>query len=123
MSTCYADQTPVFKPAMRLIIAITNTNPTQVTTSFVHSYITGTIVRLDIPLACGMQQISGQFGPITVNSTTTFTIPIDSTSFDTFSIPINPVPSTNTCAMVIPIGELNSQLTAALQNVLTSAVI
>lgn len=118
MSTCYAIENPIFQPAMRLIAAITNGNPAIVTTTFNHLYISGTIVRLDIPIACGMQQINSQFGPITVTGDTTFSIPIDSTYFDPFAIPMSPPPSVNTCAQVVPIGEITSILYAAVQNVL-----
>lgn len=118
MSTCYANPNPVFKPAMRLVAAITNASPALVTTTFAHGYITGTIVRLDLPPAVGMQQANGFNGPITVTGTTTFTIPLDTTTFDIFAIPVSPPPQINTCAQVVPIGEINSILTAAVQNVL-----
>lgn len=118
MSTCYAQMNPVFQPAMRIISAITNSNPATVTTTFAHQYKTGTIVRLDIPPADGMQQISGQTFPIFVTGATTFTIPADTTNFDPFSIPVSPPPSVNTCAMVVPVGEVTATLIAATINVL-----
>ena len=118
MSYCWADPNPIFQPAMRLISAITQANPAVVTTTFAHQYITGTIVRLDIPFSDGMQQANGLFGPITVLSSTTFSITIDSTNFDPFAIPMSPSPHVNTCAQVVPIGEVNQILTAAVQNVL-----
>lgn len=118
MSTCFAYENPVFKPAMRLISAITQANPAEITTTFDHGYITGTIVRLDIPKAVGMQQADQFTGPITVTGTTTFTIPMDSTSFDPFAIPPSPSPHDNTCAQVVPIGEVNETLRAAVMNVL-----
>lgn len=123
LDRCYAYQHPVYGPAMRLITVITNANPAVVTTSFPHNYVTGTIVRLDIPPADGMQQINGMTGTIVVLSPTTFAINIDSTLFDTFAIPVAPTPTTQICAMVVPIGEDNGQLTAAVQNILTSPVI
>lgn len=118
MSTCIAIRNPVFKPAMRLIASITNSNPMIVTTTFEHGYISGTIVRLDIPPADGMQQADQLTSPILVTSSTTFTMAIDSTNFDSFAIPSSPPPFVNTCAQVVPIGEINSILTAAVQNVL-----
>jgi hypothetical protein len=122
MSTCYAIANPIFQPAMRLIASITNAFPAVVTTTFAHQYKTLTIVRLDIPVACGMQQANQLTGTIVVTGTTTFAIDIDTTLFDAFAIPMNPPPYVNTCAQVVPIGEDNSILTAALQNVLgTSA--
>ena len=112
---CYAVQFPAYQPAMRIVTAITQSNPAQITTSFAHQYASGIIVRLDIPLANGMQQLVGTSFlpityPITVTGITTFTIPVDSTSFQAF---------VNTeCCPVVPVGELNSQLTSATQNVL-----
>lgn len=118
MSTCYANPFPVFQPAMRLIAAITNANPAIVTTTFAHNYITGTIVRLDLPPAVGMQQANQFNGPIVVTGTTTFAIALDSTNFTPFAIPVDPLPQINTCAQVVPIGEVSSTLAAATVNVL-----
>ena len=123
LDRCYAYPSPTFQPAMRLITAITQANPAVITTSFANNYVSGTIVRLDIPIADGMQQVNGLTGTITVLSPTTFSINIDTTLFDPFSIPVAPAPSTQICALVVPIGESNGQLNAAVQNVLTSVVI
>ena len=118
MSQCYADPHPIFQPAMRLIAAISQSNPAVVTTTFANQYIDGTIVRLDIPEIDGMQELAEQLFPITVTSPTTFTIPIDSTHFQPFVIPISPPFHVNTCAQVIPVGEINSTLAASTVNVL-----
>jgi len=117
MPNYYANPNPLFQPAMRLITAITNANPAVVTTSFANQFITGTIVRLDIPFACGMQQANQLTGAISVITPTTFSINIDTTQFDAFVIPtFNP--QINTAAQVVPFAEINSILTAATQNVL-----
>lgn len=118
MSTCYADPAPVFKPAMRLIAGITTANPAVVTTTFAHGYISGTIVRLDIPAADGMQQIDGFVGAINVTGSTTFQVNVDATNYTPFAIPVSPDPHVNTCAQVVPIGEVDSILDAAVRNVL-----
>lgn len=118
MPTCYANPNPVFQPAMRIIAAITNALPAVVTTTFAHQYKSGTIVRLDIPPADGMQQITGQTFPILVTGDTTFTIPVDTSNFDAFAIPVSPSPHTNICAMVVPVGEVAPTLDAATVNVL-----
>ena len=118
MSTCYAVPNPYIQPAMRLIHSITNASPALVTTTFDHQYLSGTIVRLDIPVACGMQEADKQYGPIVVTSPTTFNFPLDTTYFTPFAIPVAPDPHENTCAMVIPIGEISQMLDAATQNVL-----
>ncbi len=108
---------PVFQPAMRIITAITNANPALVTTSFANNFITGTIVRIDIPPKFGMQQINQQFGPITVVSPTTFTIPIDTTLYDAFFVAAD-YPYNEQLAQAVSFAEINDILTAAVQNVL-----
>ena len=112
---CYSYPRPVFQPAMRVISAITNAFPAVVTTSIPHQYITGTIIRLNITPYHGMQQANQLFGPITVLSSTTFAIAIDTTTFDPFFIPSR---AKYTCSQCIAIGENNDILTAAEQNVL-----
>lgn len=109
-------QNPVFAPAMRIIQSITNANPAVVTTTFDHGYISGTIVRLDIPFADGMQQAHGKTGEIVVISDTAFSISIDTTLFDAFNFN----GSNTQYGQVVPIGENNAILTAAVQNILTS---
>lgn len=117
MPIYYANPTPIFQPAMRLISAITQANPAVVTTTFDHDYVTGTVVRLNIPTACGMQQANQLTGAISVISSDTFSIDIDTTQFQAFAIPVFSahVPSN---ATVVPVGEINSTLEAATQNVL-----
>ena len=118
MSSCFALQYPVYQPAMRIISAITQSNPMEITTTFAHLYNSGCVVRLEIAQADGMQQADQMFGPITVTGSTTFTLPIDSTNFTPFSRPESAPPSVNTCAMVVPIGEITADLNSAVQNVL-----
>ncbi len=116
--TIFPFQSPVFQPAIRIISAITQSNPAIVTTTINNLYITGTIVRLDVPQNAGMQQINQQFGPITVLTPTTFAIDIDSTLYDPFVQPTGAPPPAYQVAMSVPIGEINSILTAAVRNVL-----
>lgn len=108
---------PTYQPAMRIISAITNANPASVTTTFDHDYITGTIVRLVIPPGFGMQQADNVVGTITVTGATTFTVDVDTSTFDVFSIPVV-FPLSYQHATVVPIGEVNELLTAATENVL-----
>lgn len=115
---CIALQTPVFQPAARLISAITQSLNCVVTTTFPHQYVSGTIVRLDIPPACGMQQANQFFGPLTVLSDTTFSLPLDTTNFTPFVVPSGLGPHVNICAQCVPIAENNDILTAAVRNVL-----
>jgi len=112
-----AQQYPVFQPAMRPISAITSSLLVMITTSINHNYVTGEIVRIVLPLGFGMQQMNQVYGPITVTGLTTFTMPVDSTTFDPFHVP-SQYPQNQQYAQVIPIGELSGQLNAAYQNVL-----
>ena len=112
-----AQTRPVFQPAMRIISAITNAFPAAVTTTFAHQYVTGTIIRLDIPKGYGMVQANQLFGPITVTGDTTFTIPIDTTHFDAFTTPAS-YPLSYQSAQSIPTGEVNETLLAATVNAL-----
>ncbi len=117
MTTCFAFQRPVFQPSMRIITAITNAAIASVTTSFNHNYVTGTIVRLVIPLGFGMQQANDLYAPIIVKTPTTFDIAIDTSTFDPFVIP-SPTPAHYTCAQAVPMAEVNEILTAAVHNAL-----
>ena len=109
---------PIYQPAMRIITAITNAPMAQVTTSFDHLYLTGSIVRLDIPLGFGMQQANQQFGEIlTIPTPTTFTMSLDTTKFDAFFTPSG-FPESAQYAQVVPFAEDNSVLTSAVQNTL-----
>lgn len=109
-------QNPVYAPAMRVITNITNANPAVVTTSFNHGYITGTIARIDMPIGYGMPQIDQQTGTIAVLSPTTFSISIDTTTYEPYSTPqiVTQYPQ------VVPFAEINEILTAAVQNILTN---
>lgn len=118
MSQCYANPNPIFQPAMRLIAEISQANPAEVTTTFAHQYVSGTIVRLDIPEADGMQELASTIWPITVTGSATFTVPVNSTTFSAFAIPEDAPRHVFTCAQVVPIGEITSTLAAATKNVL-----
>ena len=113
-------QYPYLNPAMRIITAITNANPAQVTTNFDHGYITGSIVRLYVPPLYGMIQANFLKGSITVNSSNTFLIDINTTSFDPFVVPSIPTPPTPapTPPQCVPIGEDTDTLLSAFQNTL-----
>jgi hypothetical protein len=112
----FAQKFPVYQPAMRVIANITNSFPVTITTTFNHQYVTGLIVRIDVPLGLGIQQLNQMFGPITVTGNTTFTLPIDTTNFDAFILPT--ANSGYQDAQSVPIGEVSSMISAATQNVL-----
>lgn len=106
---------PQFQPAMRIITAITNGFPAVVTTNINHNYLTGLVVRLDIPETYGMQQANQKFAPITRIDATNFSIEIDTTLFDPFVVPLPAVVST--LAQAVPMAEVNSQLYQAVRDV------
>jgi len=112
-----AVENPTYKPAMRVINNITNMLNAEVTTTFNHGYLTGTVARLHIPLGYGIVQADSLYGVITVTGNTTFTIDIDTSKFDIYITPTT-FPLNYQYPNVVPIGEINSMLTAAVQNVL-----
>ena len=114
MAEITAIQNPTYQPSRRTITAITNAPLASITTSFNHQYLSGTIVRIYVPIGFGMQQINQQEGEIVVTSPTTFTIAIDTTAYDTFAVPMSNVQY----AQCVPVGELSDTLKAATQNVL-----
>lgn len=121
-----AVENPMFQRAMRTILSITQANPIVVTTTFNgttpgdHQYQTGLIARLIIPSGFGMVQANKKLAPITVLTTSTFSMDIDGTSFDPFVIPAIEPGHYGTVAQVVPVGEVNEILTESTQNVLSS---
>lgn len=109
-----AYQYPVFQPAMRIIASITNAFPAEVTTTFAHNYIPGTIIRLVIPREYIMIQADQLFGLITITGTTTFLIDIDTRLFSPFVVPVTVIQY----AQSVAIAEDNSTVYGALQNAL-----
>ena len=115
---CYAYRSPVFGPAMRIISAITNAEVPQVTTTFAHGYVDGTVIRFTIPPALGMIQLDQMSSPITVTGSTTFTLTIDTTTFTPFSIPVGISSKIDICGLSVPIGSENDTLAPAEINLL-----
>lgn len=115
MSFGYVNPFPVYRPQLLFIGAITQANPGVVTTTTNHNYLTGLIVRLLVPFAAGMTQLNGIEFPITVLSPNTFSIPIDTSFFDPFTVPPDPQP---TSPQVVPTGEINEILYQAVYNIL-----
>ena len=111
---------PTIQPAVRAIIAISQSLPAVITTSFPHSYGVGMIVRIKVPLTFGMTQINDLQGTIIAVTDDTFDITIDSTNFDPFFIPPNQVPpdAQTQYAQVVPVGEVPQTHAFAFRNVL-----
>lgn len=114
---------PLYLPAVINILSITNANPAVIVTSYdgltaaSNDYINGLIVRIVVPQYFGMQQINGLTGIITIIDPTSFSITIDSTSFDPFSIPTLEPANLYNAAQVIPIGEQTSMVTGSFTNI------
>ena len=100
-----------FLPNRQIVQAITRANPGVVTTTTSHGYRDGLFVRFVFPENVGMMQLSNQSALITVLSPTTFSIDINTSSFDAFNSAgvVNP-------PQVIPIGEVASTLANAVDN-------
>lgn len=114
-----ADPNSYFFPASREIAAITNAPVAQVTTTFAHGYISDIILRLYIPPAYGMTQANFLAGTIQVTSPTTFTISIDTSTFDPFVVPAPNPNVISSPAQCVPFGEDNDTFQAAFRNILT----
>ena len=113
-----AQPKPLYQPAMRQVVAITQTNPVSITTSFAHDYFTNDIVRIIVPIGQGMQQINHQYAPITVTGPTTFTMAIDATSYQALNIPGNALQFPQS----LSIGEATLGTPGAMYNTLPSLV-
>ena len=76
-------------PGSLLITSITNAYPmvVTITNKSSNTYIPGMLVYFTIPPAYGMFQLNGMTGQILAINGINFTIDIDSTVFDIFTIP------------------------------------
>jgi hypothetical protein len=115
---------PTFQPAQQNILSITNANPAVITTTMdginpsINNYQTGMIMRLNIPYTWGMQQANQFKAPITVLTSSTFSMPVDTTLMDQFVVPTGQPTSFGTPATVVNVGETNDNLRWAVQNIL-----
>lgn len=100
-----------FVPNRQIIDSITNANPGVVTTTQDHGYLTGLFVRLTFPVSFGMPNVNNQVFEITVLSSNTFSIPVNTTNFAPFAI-INSLQS----PQVIPVAEEAFSLSQAVEN-------
>ena len=121
----FANQTPEFAPAVRDILSISNADVPTVVTTYdginpgPHGYLTGLIVRIDIPRLFGMQQLNKKTVTITVTSPTAFTIDLSTVGLNPFVIPTY-VPGFNgTPAQVVPVGQVAANINQSFVNQLT----
>lgn len=112
--TFYEITSPIYQPASRIISGISNSVNAVITTAQNHLYASGTIVRLDIVPGSPMELLNQQFSPITVLTPTTFSTQLDTSEMNAYSPPT----SNSVTNVSVPIGEISSILTAAVQNTL-----
>lgn len=100
-----------FTPSANVIIVISNSNPAVVMTLSPHGYDDGLFVRLVVPKNCGMQQINGLVGEISILTPNTFNFPVNALNFDSFAYT-----SIDQIAQVIPVSEDAFSLEQAVKN-------
>jgi len=99
----------LFYPGNRVIANITAANPAVITTLVDHGYTAGQAVRINVPAVCGMQEMNGLIGTVTVVNASSFSVNIDATGFSAFAFPLTTaVPFTP--AEVVPVGATPSVL-------------
>lgn len=87
------------------------------TTSQPHGYFDGAYIRIDMapdPDLFGMTQVAGNVYLITIIDTTSFSIGVDTSSFDAFTYFTHPQ-----ACQCIPVGEVALSLLSAEKNTLT----
>lgn len=96
-------------PGMLLITNITTANPmvVTITNSIYNTYIVGMLVCLTVPPQYGMIQANELIGEITNISGTNFTLNINASNFDAFSIPPPSIPPPSRPASLSPAGARN----------------
>lgn len=104
----YLPPSPVV-PGMLLISAISNSNPMVVTivNSIYNTYVVGQLVTLTVPPKYGMFQANELTAKIIAISGTNFTLNVNSTGFDVFSIPGASLPPPSKPASLAPAGSRN----------------
>ena len=107
--------TTQFQPYRTEVQSVALGNPTTFTTTIVHNYNTGLIVRLFMPYKDGLQNMVGQLFPITVTGPTTFTVPYNSGIYEAaYSADTAFIPQQ---AQIIPVAEQNQFLNSSVDNV------
>lgn len=114
---------PLFYPRRRVIAQITQAAEARITTTVIHGYTVGQEIRINIPAACGMQEMNGLQGTITeILGPDSFTVSINSSTFNPFTFPAAAaVPFTP--AEVVPIGEDTAEALSQSVDILADATI
>lgn len=99
-------------PSSLLVVGITQSLPMVITITIGNpasdaiTYIVGMAVKLTVPISYGMFQANNLVGTITAINGMQFTLNIDSSQFDAFSIPASDATSQ---ASIAPFGSRNLQ--------------
>lgn len=103
-----------WSPVRNAVTNISLSRPCIVTTQTAHGFFNGLFVSFFFPSNFGMQQLIGNSYQITVIDSTSFSIDVDSSSFDPFDDS-----DTTQTAQVIPGGEVATTLANLEHNTLT----
>lgn len=99
-----------FTPYRNIVDDITNASPAVVSCTQNHGYDDGLYIRLVMALDSNMYQLNNEVYLVTILSSDTFSIPVNTSSFLTFdSDTLQP-------SQIIPVGELSLTLSSAEQN-------
>lgn len=112
-----------YYPRNRIITSISKAASAVIVMSVTHGFTVGQLVRIIVPSAFGMTQLSNQLATITAINTTTnsITINVDTTSYTTFAFPNSATAALGvTFAQVVPVGEA---ATSPYQNLLDDATV
>ncbi len=97
-----------YTPAINNLDAVTQANPALVTTEDDHNYVVNQQVQFFIPPQWGMRQLNTLKGyVVTIPTTTTFTVNINTSQFDAFVVPSPPATVVINPAQVSGIGGYN----------------
>lgn len=89
-----------FYPSINSITGINNSVNAVITVLNTNDLTVGQVIRINVPRTYGMLQIDDQIANIVSVGSNSYTVDIDSTNFDTFSVPISPEQE----ALLVPIG-------------------
>lgn len=92
-----------YVPKRREISGVTNALQAEVTTTEDHGYAVGQLVRLHVDKRYGMELDTVKGQVLTVPSTTTFTVDVDTTQLDTYVTPTYSNGNGFTQSHVVPI--------------------
>lgn len=110
-----AERFPTFVPSLATITAFERAENPSFVTAFANTFLVGEYVSFLIPQEYGMVQLNGKTALIIDRpNDVVVQVNIDTTNFDTFTVPLVPTQS----AQAIPAGEVATTLLGANKNIL-----